>query len=413
MNYYFVGIKGSGMSALAQIYKDLGHNVKGCDVSSYVFTQDSLENKNITIETFENMQYEDFDVIIIGNAFSDKYNFANKKTLNYQQALSELCNNYYSIAICGTHGKTTTTNMVRHILSKIGKVSYLVGDGNGKAYKDSKYFVFEACEHRDHFLSYNPNMVVCVNIDYDHVEYFKDKKQYKKSFETFFSQAKDKLVLSDTISYKHKDKLSFGINNGLIKASNVKYTQDGIVFDLIVKDKLYDNIFLPFYGKHVLLDSLAAISCCYSLGIDVLLILKHLQTYSNANRRYNISFFNSNVIIDDYGHHPKEIMCTVNAIQQEFIDKSLIIIYHPDRVKRLLTFKKEYEKVFNEANMTYILPFINNSTEEKQAIKSIVNNNKIKEFDESFYKIKYKNVVFLFTGSKDMSKIIYHLKENL
>ena len=401
------------MAALAQMYKDLGHDVKGCDVSSYIFTQENLQKRNIIIETLENMHYEDADVIIIGNAFADKYDFIDKKTLNYQQALEELRKNYYSIAVCGTHGKTTTTNMIKHILSKVDKVSYLIGDGSGRAFKDGKYFVFEACEHRDHFLSYNPDMVVCLNIDYDHVEYFKDKKQYKKSFDCFFNQAKDKLILSETISFRHKNKLSFGINNGQVKANNIQYTQDGIVFDLIIKDKLYDNIFLPFYGKHILLDSLAAISCCYSLGVDVLLILKHLQTYSNANRRYNISFVNSNVIIDDYGHHPKEILYTIKAIKQEFIDKKLIIVYHPDRVKRLLTFKKDYEKAFNEASITYILPFINNTDEEKMAIKSIANTHNIKEFDENFYNVKYKNVVFLFTGSKDMSQIINCLRKHL
>ena len=250
MKYYFVGIKGSGMAGLALVYKGLDNDVRGADVTTSLFTEKKLIENNIQIDSLDNMNYEDCDIIVVGNAFLDKYNFQDKKVITYQQALSSLNDSLYSIAVCGTHGKTTTTNMIKHILSFFEPINYLVGDGNGHASLKSKYFVYEACEHKDHFLSYHPNVVVCGNVDYDHVEYFTSKKQYKKSFNQFFNQAKDKLILNDSISYKSKKRTSFGLNNNDLKAYNVSFLENGISFSIKHNEKVYENLFLPFYQQH-------------------------------------------------------------------------------------------------------------------------------------------------------------------
>ena len=409
MKYYFVGIKGSGMAGLALVYKGLDNDVRGADVTTSLFTEKKLIENNIQIDSLENMNYEDCDIIVVGNAFLDKYDFQDKKVITYQQALSSLNDSFYSIAVCGTHGKTTTTNMIKHILSFFEPINYLVGDGNGHASLKSKYIVYEACEHKDHFLSYHPNVIVCGNVDYDHVEYFTSKKQYKKSFNQFFNQAKDKLILNDSISYKSKKRTSFGLNNNDLKAYNVSFLENGISFSIKHNEKVYDNLFLPFYGKHMLINSLAAISCCVYLGHDVLSTIKCLQSYKEAGRRYNISFVNSNVIIDDYGHHPNEILSTINAIKQEFPNKELIVVYHPDRPKRLIHFKEGYIKAFSKAKKAYILPFINTDEEKEKALNLFIINSKTCLLNDSFYNSNYKNTVFLFTGSKEMKQIIERL----
>lgn len=413
MNIYMVGIKGSGMASLAQILFDLGHGVKGTDTNNYVFTEEKLKEKGIEIEPLDKMNYEDSDVIIVGNSFIGKYNFNDKKVINYQEALSFLNDKYYSIAVCGTHGKTTTTNMIKHVLSSIYETSYLVGDGQGKAYPNGNYFVYEACEHRDHFLTYHPNMIVCTNIDYDHVEYFTNKKQYKKSFRTFFNQCKDVLIINDTIDIKNKNVISYGLNKGSIKAKNIHYKENGIYFDLLYKNMIHSNLFVPFYGKHMLLNTLACITCCICLNLDIITIIKQLQTYKEAGRRYNITFVKSNVIIDDYGHHPKEIKATIEAIKQEFKDKKLVIVYHPDRPKRLTTFLNEYIKVFSLSDITYVLPFLNMDEEKQDALRLIINNKNIFLFDDLIYKKDYNDTVFLFTGSKDMKLLIRNLIKNI
>ena len=412
MKYYFVGIKGSGMAGLALIMKDLGNEVVGADVDKELFTQDNLLSKGIIIESLDNMNYQDSDVIVLGNAFINKYQFDKKEIITYQELLSCVCDKYYSIAVCGTHGKTTITNMIKHVLANVDNVSYLVGDGQGKACKDSKYFVFEACEHRDHFLNYFPSMIVCDNVEYDHVEYFKSVRQYKASFNNFFNRAKDTLILNGNIKHKGKA-ITYGNKKSNIQVDNVVYKSEGIYFDLLIDNQIHKNLFVPFYGKHMLSNTLACIACCYKLNVDIPIIIKSLQTYSSAKRRYNKTIIGSNVIIDDYGHHPSEIKATVEAIKQEFKDKELIIFYHPDRPKRLTTFLYKYEAIFKKASVTYVLPFLTNGKEEANALISIVDNKKIKLYQESKLKNKYENTVFLFTGSKDMNLLINKLINRL
>lgn len=415
MNYYLVGIKGSGMAGLAQILFDLGHVVKGSDTTNYVFTEEKLKEKGIEIEKLDNMNYKDSDVIIVGNSFIGKYDFKDKNVMSYQEVLSSLNDNYYSIAVCGTHGKTTTTNMIKHVLSFVYETSYLIGDGQGKAHPNGNIFIYEACEHRDHFLKYHPNIIVCTNIDYDHVEYFTSKKQYKTAFRNFFNQCKDLLILNDAIDIKSEKMITYGLNNGFIKAKNIKYKENGCYFDLLYKNKLHTNLFVPFYGKHMLLNALSCVSCCLYLNIDIVTIIKQLQTYKEAGRRYNITFVKNNVIIDDYGHHPKEINVTIDAIKQEFPSKKIVIVYHPDRPKRLSTFLEKYKKVFYLSEKTFVLPFLTMDIEKKQALEKLIDNKKIYLFDDTFFQKDFSNYVFLFTGSKDMksliSKLIYTLKK--
>lgn len=409
MKYYFVGIKGSGMAGLALIIKGLGHEVSGCDINKDLFTQRFLLENNIEIQDIENMDYSNSDIIVLGNAYLDKYTFNDKKVITYQELLSTIVDKYYSIAVCGTHGKTTTTNMIKQVLSDFYLTSYLVGDGQGYAHPLAEYFVFEACEHKEHFLSYHPDIVVCLNIDYDHVEYYKSKKQYKESFRKFLNQAKEKVIINSSLSYKRNQCVLFGLNNSFIKAKNVRYTEKGIFFDLYVNKEYIKYVFLPFYGKHMLMNSLACIACCSYLKIPTTNILESLKKYKDAGRRYNISFFNSNVIIDDYGHHPTEIKSTILAIKQEFNDKNIVVIYHPDRPKRLTTFLDDYKKAFNSVDKVYVLPFISDSEDGRKAIDLLVDDNKINKFSDSFYK-EYNNTVFLFTGSKEMVNIIKKLK---
>lgn len=400
------------MSGLAQILYDLKNEVRGCDVKDSLFCEEKLVEKGIIIDDFDNMNYQDSDVIIVGNVFINKYSFEQKEVLTYQEALSLISEKYYSIAVCGTHGKTTITNMIKHVLSTIFPISYLIGDGQGKAASNAKYFIFEACEHKEHFLSYHPNMIVCSNIDYDHVEYYKNKKTYKKTFYKFFENAKNVIIINNSIKYKNSSKsITYGENKSNIRADNIIFNEEGVLFSLFVNGKEYKNITLPIYGKHMLYDALACISCCYLLNVEVDTIIDRLKTYQSAKRRYNLTYINDNVIVDDYGHHPEEIKATIESIKQQFKNKDLYIIYHPDRPKRLTCFLYKYEKVFKQAKKTFILPFLNMDKEKENALKAIIDNKKIVLYNDKEFMKKYNNTVFLFTGSKEMKKQIKELIE--
>ena len=122
-------------------------------------------------------------------------------------------------------------------------------------------------------------------------------------------------------------------------------------------------------------------------------------------RRYNKQIVDSNVIIDDYGHHPSEIKATLQAIKQEYPSKDIVIFYHPDRAKRLIAFLYKYQSVFNKSKVTYVLPFLTSGKEETNALLSIIDGKKIKRFSNEVLKEDYENTVFLLTGSKEMQFI--------
>src|SRR5690625_3599192 len=176
--YHFIGIKGTGMSALAHILYDSGKRVQGSDVEKRFFTQEALEKRNIPIYPFSKDNIKDEYIVIVGNAFTDEHIEVQEalrcgvKLYCYHEFLGKWLKQFTSIAVTGTHGKTSTTGLLAHVLSQSLPISYLIGDGTGKGHIDSKYFVFEACEYRRHFLQYEPDYAIMTNIDFDHPDYF-------------------------------------------------------------------------------------------------------------------------------------------------------------------------------------------------------------------------------------------------
>ena len=198
--YHLIGIKGSGMSALAHILYDMGHVVQGSDIEETLFTQIGLEAKGMTLYPFGKSMIEPDMTVIIGNAFKDdhieviKAKEIGAKCVRYHDFLGSLASGFTSIAISGTHGKTTTTGLLSHILRLNHPTSYLIGDGTGKGVENSEYFVFEACEYQRHFLAYHPDYAIITNIEHDHPDYFKDIDDVLDAFNTFVSQCKKMVI---------------------------------------------------------------------------------------------------------------------------------------------------------------------------------------------------------------------------
>src|SRR5699024_10119624 len=188
--YHFIGIKGTGMSALAHILYDSGIKVQGSDVENYFFTEDALNEKNIPILPFSKDNIKEGLTIIAGNAFTeDHVEIQAAKELGltfykYHEFLAEWLQKFTSIAITGSHGKTSTTGLLSHVLSAHYPVSYLIGDGTGKGHVESDYFVFEACEYKRHFLHYSPDYAIMVNIDFDHPDYFSNINDVFDAFQS-------------------------------------------------------------------------------------------------------------------------------------------------------------------------------------------------------------------------------------
>ena len=151
--YHFVGIKGTGMSPLAQILHDNGYNVQGSDIEKYIFTQTALEERNIPIYPFDPENIKPGMTVIAGNAFPDTHPEIEKAqaeglpVVRYHKFLGDYLKKFTSIAVTGAHGKTSTTGLLSHVIQKAKPTSYLIGDGTGKGCENSEYFVLEACEY--------------------------------------------------------------------------------------------------------------------------------------------------------------------------------------------------------------------------------------------------------------------------
>ena len=421
MKIEMVGVKGTGMSALAIVLKQLGHDVKGSDIDKKIFTQEGLEKNGIRVNGFSTSNLDDIDLLISGHNFIDSDNIEiseakkkNIKIVEYHEFLESLIQDYYSIAICGSNGKSTTTALVSTILDNIENTSYLIGSGEGKGSSDSKYFTFEACEHQKHFLVYHPDLILVNNIDYDHVDFYKSEEEYIKAFYEFIKNAKDKVIVNgDDKNLKDlKSVIYFGIENKtMFHASNIKY-DNGIDYDLFYKEEYLGHVHLDFYGEYMVYDSLAALTCAISLGVEVKVAIEALKKFKGVKRRFKETIINDDVYIDDYAHHPSKIRAIISAIRQKYKNKKIYVFYRPDRASRLNYFSSLFARELLKVNKAYILPFLNMGEEESNSIESFLKENpKIKLVSDNIYKkvSKEKGVVYLMVSSKDVSEV----KENI
>lgn len=424
MIYYFIGIKGSGMSALASLMHDLGYNVMGSDKSEHFFTQDNLDKKGIKIFDFNENNIKEGMIIIQGNAFNDENVEVKKahelglKIYTYQSMIAALTNESKLIAISGCHGKTTTTTMMKTIFENIG-INYLIGDGTGEAEKNNEYFALEACEYKRHFLSYNPYYAVITNVELDHTDYYKDLDDVKDAFTEFANKARHYVVMcgddENARSLKvNKPVLYYGFkeNNNVI-AKNIKINNDMTTSDIYINGELYETITFPFVGDHLLLNALAVISVCYLEKIDKNEVKNQMLKVKHAKRRFIEEEFKGNILIDDYAHHPTEVRVTIEAAKKKYPDKQVIAIFKAHTKSRVKYFHKEFADALNIADKCYVMPIGEDRIEvgyEEVTHFDILKDTKNGEeitLDTADKLLQYENSVLLFMSSKD----IYFLEE--
>lgn len=412
--YHFIGIKGSGMSALAIIMKQLGFEVQGSDYEKHFFTETGLKENNIITLPFNKTNIKENMIIIKGNTFNDEneeVKEAIKKGLpiyTYQEQVKNITEKYNLIAVSGCHGKTTTASMLAHTLDS----NYLIGDGSGGV-KDSSHFILEACEYKRHFLNYHPKTVIITNIDLDHVDYYKNIEEVKEAYNEFIKKTDKVIACGDDKNIKklsHQNIYFYGIGDNTFQAKNTKYTETGIEFDLYI-DKQYKYHFkLPFYGKHMLINSLAVISTCYLEGKSLEQISKKLQTFIGAKRRFKETKVLDNIIIDDYAHHPNEIESVINAAKQKYPNKKIIAVFEPHTYSRTQQFSKEIANKLNKCNYSYVMD-IYPSREKQEDFKNITSNMIIQRLKKGSYLKKenikelldYHNSVLIFMSPNDLT----------
>lgn len=425
--YYFIGIKGTGMSALAVILKQLGHNVSGSDIGKHFFTESELIKNNIPFYEYNEINIKENMTIIKGASIKEdnveliKAKALNLKIYEYNEMVGELTKQFKTICIAGCHGKTTTTNMFSLALRNQG-VSYLIGDGTGCAKQENKYFALESCEYKRHFLAYHPYIAVITNIDLDHVDYYKDIDDVIDAYTSYANNASHKVVAYGDDPYTRSMKVDkpitfYGLeaNNDVI-ATNVNYHSNGISFDV----EGYGHFDLPLYGKHQLLDALAVITVCIEEKLQYEEVANNLKDFVGAKRRFTETIVDNNIIIDDYAHHPNEVKATIEAIRQKYPEKKLVIIFQPHTFTRTKEFVDDLVNVFNLADASFLLD-IHPAREKQEDYPDVTSNLIIDKLDNGYHinideaeKLShYENTVFAFMSPNDISKLEKDLEELL
>lgn len=425
--YYFIGIKGAGMSALAVILKQLGHHVSGSDLEKHFFTEEELIKNNIPFYGYNANNIKNGMTIIKGASIKEdnieliKARELNLEILEYNEMVGQLTKQFKTICVAGCHGKTTTTNMFSLALKNQG-ISYLIGDGTGLANKESTYFALESCEYKRHFLAYQPYYAVITNIDLDHVDYFKDINDVIDAYTSYANKATKKIIAYGDDPYTRKMKVTkpiifYGLDsNNDVVASNIKYHSNGIGFDI----EGYGHFDLPLYGKHQLLDALAVITVCIEENISYEEVHANLKKFKGAKRRFTETIVGNNIIIDDYAHHPNEVSATIDAIKQKYPNKKLVIVFQPHTFSRTKEFMLDLVQVFNKADATYLLD-IHPAREKQEDYPDITSNIIIDKLnngyhiniDEASKLADYDNTVFACMSPNDISKLEKDLEELL
>ena len=430
MIYYFIGIKGSGMSSLAQVMNDLGYNVMGSDKSDHFFTEDELIKKGIKIVEFNPDNLKEGMIVIQGNAFNDEFpevvraKELNLKIFTYQEMIDNITKDFKLIAVSGCHGKTTTTTMISTILENKG-ISYLIGDGNGHAINGSEYFALEACEYKRHFLEYHPYYSIITNVEVDHIDYYKDLDDIIDAFTTFANSSKKCTIMCGDDENIRRIKVNkpciyYGFNDNndvcaknirLVENDKEKINDDTTMIDVYIKGEYFDTYTLPFVGDHLILNVLAAISVCYLENIDKDEIKTQITKIKHAKRRFIEEKFKSNILIDDYAHHPTEVKVTIQAARKKYPNKYIVALFKAHTKSRVKYFYKEFADALNLADKAYVLDIgedrIENGYDDINPYM-IINELKNGEYigiDDAEKLLQYKDSVLLFMSSKDIYKL--------
>ncbi|MDG0818383.1 UDP-N-acetylmuramate--L-alanine ligase [Staphylococcus equorum] len=421
-HYHFVGIKGAGMSSLAQIMHDLGNEVQGSDINNYVFTEVALQNKGIKILPFDENNIKEDMVIVQGNAFPNsheevvKANELKLDVIRYHDFLGHVISQYTSVAVTGAHGKTSTTGLLSHVMNGDKKTSFLIGDGTGLGIPASDYFAFEACEYRRHFLSYHPDYAIMTNIDFDHPDYFKDVEDVFSAFQEMAHNVKKAIIAWGDDDHLRKIEADVPVyyygfsKNDDVYADNLQISENGTKFDVYIKDEYYDTFLSPQFGNHNILNGLAVITVSYLESLDVNNIKEALETFGGVKRRFNETKVGKQVLVDDYAHHPREISATIETARKKYPNKEVVTVFQPHTFSRTQAFLDDFAESLNLADKTFLCEIFGSIRENtgnltiQDLLQRIDNATLIDETTVNALE-QYSDAVILFMGAGDIQKI--------
>lgn len=427
MKYYFIAIKGTGLSAMALLLHELGYEVSGYDdAKEHRFTEDELVKRGIKIYTEANDAMDQNTIVIYSTAIRENHPERKKaeelglEMYEYHEYLGKLTEKWNTITVSGCHGKTTTTCMLAHVFDSLVGANYLIGDGTGHANTNNQYFMVEACEYKRHFLAYHPTYAIITNIEMDHTDYYKSMDDMILAYQSYANNASKMVIACGDDPYTHSLEVSkpiffYGLkeDNDII-AKDIVYSNTGTSFDVFIEGEYYGHFDLPLYGKHMLLNALAVIAICHYERMNAKEVAKTLKEFKGAKRRFKEKTIGDIVIVDDYAHHPTEVKVTIKAAQHKYPDKKVIAIFKPHTFSRVQEFADDFAEALNIADKAYVMD-INYDRELPEEYPGIsadtiiqkLNNGGYMSLDHVDELLKYENAVLLFMSSKE----IYVLEE--
>lgn len=416
---HFIGIGGIGMSALARLFLHEGKKVSGSDLSQSAITE-ALANEGVTVfysQTSENIERlsSEIDLVVYTEAMkSDHPEMVAAKALgvpmiNYFEALGLVANEYYLIAVAGTHGKSTTTAMLIDILEEASfDPSAIVGairSKTGSNYRPgkSKYMVVEACEYKRDFLHLEPDILVITNIDFEHVDYYKDLADVQSAFQALAQKVeKEGVVIADL-----KNPNVLPAVTGL-KAKVVNY-RDAFDLDLSLRQP----------GLHNRMNAAAASAAARELGIDQSSINRALENFAGIARRFEYKGdVNGAHIYDDYAHHPVEIKAAVAGARELYPQKKLTVVFQSHTYSRTKELFNDFVDVLSKADRVLMLPIYAAREENTFGVSAEQLVDRIKENNieaDNFYTLEAvaqqikdsvsKDDVVIVMGAGDVTKV--------
>lgn len=354
-NYHLIGIGGIGISAIARMLCLRGKIVTGSDSSQSEIT-DNLAKLGIKIfigQKANNIQkYTEVVIytVAIGAENPELKEVRKRKItcLSYPEALGELSKNMFTIAVSGTHGKTTTTAMIGHILKKakldptiiVGSKMLSTGEKSGSNFLagKSKYLVVEACEYKRSFLNLHPQILIITNIEADHLDYYKDIEDIKNAFKEMASKVPSNGIVVRELDYK---KVSVPI-----------------------------KLLIP--GDHNISNAKAAIKAVETLGIANEQASEYLKDFKGTWRRLEYkgqenNKGNGNVFYDDYAHHPTEIKASLLALREKYPDRMLVCVFEPHQQSRTKLFFNDFVEALKSADRVFIAPiFVTREIDDRE-----------------------------------------------
>ncbi|MGX7243711.1 UDP-N-acetylmuramate--L-alanine ligase [Enterococcus quebecensis] len=420
--YHFVGIKGSGMSSLALVLFEKGLNVQGSDVEEYFFTQRDLEKAGITILPFNKENISKEMIVIAGNAFPDTHEELVRakelgaEVIRYHDFIGRFIEPYTSVAVTGSHGKTSTTGLLSHVLTGIAPTSYLIGDGTGHGDPKAEFFAFEACEYRRHFLAYSPDYAIMTNIDFDHPDYYKSIEDVFSAFQTMANQVKKGIFAYGDDKYLRQLKSDvpvyyYGLaDDDDIQAKNIERTTQGSSFDVYHDEKFVGHFVLPAFGQHNIMNALGVIAVAYFEDLDMEKVTEEMLTFEGVKRRFTEKKVSDMIIVDDYAHHPTEIIATIDGARQKYPDKEIIAVFQPHTFTRTIALMDEFAEALDLADQVYLCDIFGSAREKQGDVKIEDLGNKIEKGGQVIKEdnvsplLDHENAVIVFMGAGDVQK---------